>query len=552
MQHLNNRYRILIADDDRMTQRLLSSFLENLGYKVTSALEGNAALAEIQKCHYDLLISDVIMPGIDGVQLTKIIRNMDRYHNLPIILLSAKNSTCAKVEGFEALADDYVTKPFDFDELGARIKTQLRLKHLQEEIEHKNILLSKRNLELEAHLDIAKHFQRKLLPLDTKEIYGVEISSFYKPIDKVGGDIFDLIPLRDGRVGIFIGDVSGHGVPAAFLNIMLKMAVRSIVKEEEEVSPSNVLKKINSRIAAYTQDDEFVTALYATVDANNKMLYFASAGHPQGIILREKGGLIEPLESRGLCMGIMDNVTYEENALKLSPGDRIIYYTDGLTELRDSKGRMLGTRGLYEIVERCRAHQTLDKMVSGIVSEIERLCEDAAYEDDLTILCIEIRDTFCHSWSTRHFNIQDAIETLITPLTSLPTADTKDIKKVKIALQEAISNAVEHGNLELPPSLKNFDSDDTIYEELKRERMTDPTYGKKKVTAKYLIHDDKITYFIKDEGPGFNHKNVKDPTSPENIDRCYGRGIALMRMCMDEVSFSDKGNEIRLIKNFSS
>lgn len=551
------RYRILIADDDPMTQRLLKSFLGNLGYKVTSVMDGDAAIKEIQKGDYDLLISDLVMPGIDGIQLTKRIKNMAGYHNFPIILLSGKNSVSSKVEAFESLVNDYVTKPFDFDELAARIKTQLRLKRLQEEIEYKNRLLSKRNLELETHLDIARRIQRHYLPLDIEELQGVKIISFYRPIDKVGGDIFDLIPIRDGKIGVFIGDVSGHGVPAVFQNILLKMTLRSIVKEEkeeeeeeEEILPPEVLEKINRKVIPYLQCEDFITALYAIVDTNNRMLFFASAGHPRGILIRKKEEKIEFMEGRGLCMGVMDHVTYEGNAVKLSPGDRIILYTDGLIEVRNSQGKMVGTKGLYEIVSRCAREHSLDRMASTILHEIERYCGRKEYEDDITLLCLEMRDSFCQSWPTMNINTEDVIEKLMNPLSSLNRIDEKDIKKVRIALHEALTNAIEHGNLDMPPFLRYSDPLDMAYEKLKEIRQSNPKYRDKRVTTRYLIHDEGITYFIKDEGPGFDYKNIEDPTSPENIAKCYGRGIALIKMYMDEVSFNDKGNEITLTKRF--
>ncbi len=148
---------ILIADDDPMTHRLVKGFLNNIGYNVTSARNGNEALQELNKNHYDLLISDIEMPVLDGIELTKIIKKTGKLQNLPIIMISANNNIRTKLEAFDAHADDYVTKPFFFDELAARVKTQLRLKLLQDEVENKNRILNNRNRELEDNLDLAKY-----------------------------------------------------------------------------------------------------------------------------------------------------------------------------------------------------------------------------------------------------------------------------------------------------------------------------------------------------------------------------------------------------------
>src|SRR3972149_4753627 len=542
-------HNILIADDDPAIQRLLKDFLEGLGYKVTSAMDGDTAIMELQKNHYDLLISDVIMPGTDGIALIKIIRGMERYHNLPIIMLSGKSNTPTKVAAFESLADDYVTKPFDFDEIGSRVKTQLRLKQLQENLEEKNRLPLYRNLELHPHHAVEKHIQQQHHPLDVKEIYGIRISSIYKPVDKVGGDIFDLLPFGNGKIGIFIGDVSGHGVPSAFLNIVLRMLIHSIAREEA-VSPSRMLEKINNAIMPYLSEENFITASYGIIDVNHKLLHFASAGHPKAIIFRGKENKTIFMNGGGPCLGILEGVTFETHPVRLHAGDRLIYYTDGLIEAKSPGGKMLGTEGLCRMIEGSMEANGPGNIAAGIASRIEKFAGVDSYEDDLTVLCLEIEDAFYYSWYTKYINIQAAIDILLRPLTSEKRIDLKDIKKVRVALHEALSNAIEHGNLQIPASLKEGGCVEDLFERLKGERMANAVYASRKITAGYIKHDNDITYCIKDEGPGFDYKNVYDPTSPDNILKCYGRGIVLMRICMDEVSFNEKGNEIRLVKNF--
>ena len=119
-----------------------------------------------------------------------------------------------------------------------------------------------------------------------------------------------------------------------------------------------------------------------------------------------------------------------------------------------------------------------------------------------------------------------------------------------VALSEALYNALEHGNLGLHSSIMNEDLDEELADKLKKELLANPPYSKKKVTVKYIIDGNKITYSIEDDGNGFDPSNVADPTLPENITKCHGRGITLIKICMDEVSFNEKGNEIRMVKNF--
>jgi len=247
-------------------------------------------------------------------------------------------------------------------------------------------------------------------------------------------------------------------------------------------------------------------------------------------------------------MGVMDHVSYEANAISISPGDRIILYTDGLIEIKDSQGKILGTRGFSEIVGRCAIEPDIDRMKSRIIDEIEKFSGKKDYDDDVTLLCLELMDYFCQSWLTFDFNIDEVTERLIAPLSLYYSMDDRDIKGVKIAIYEALTNAIEHGNLDMPAFLRYSDPFERAYERFKEIRQSNPKYRNRKVTAGYLCHPDRITYFIKDEGSGFDHKNIEEPTSPENITRCHGRGIAMMKMYMDEIYFNDTGNEIRLVK----
>lgn len=550
MQYIKKN--ILIADDDPMTHRLVKGFLSNLGYHVTSVMNGNDALAELNKGRYNILISDIEMPGIDGIQLTVIIRNSENLRNLPIILLTASSNIHTKLEAFNASADDYVTKPFFFDELAARIKTQLRIKSLQEEIEQKNLILMNRNSELEINLEIARQIQTKLLPLDAKEINNVKISTFYKPSDKVGGDLFDVIPHKDGKVSIFIGDVAGHGVPAAFLNIILKMLLHSITKKEEAISPARVLEEINTEIMDYIHNDEFITAFYGIIDTNNNKLIYASAGNPPGLILHEKDREAEFVETKGFCLGFTRDFKIIERVVDLFPGDRLFLFTDGLMEIKNHDEELLGLDGLHEIIIKSGEKNNIQHMVSYIVEEAKVYNKGREYEDDITLLCFEMPDISHFTWSTGQIDIQHSVQTMTEPLTSRNLLPAEEIKKIKTALQEALYNAVDHGNLEIPDFVRGYSCDDTIYKKFKEKRLTNPKYAEKNIYAQYLIQDNKVSYIIKDEGRGFDHTKVKDPALPENITRCSGRGLALLKMIMDEVSFNNKGNEIRLVKYFIS
>ena len=158
-------------------------------------------------------------------------------------------------------------------------------------------------------------------------------------------------------------------------------------------------------------------------------------------------------------------------------------------------------------------------------------------------------DSYYCNWTTSNIDIDQSTSLLITPLKNKCCNDSRFVKKVKVAIYEALMNAIDHGNLEISYKSMNINCDEAMYELIKKERLTNPEYGNRKVTARYQVSDDRITYHIKDEGSGFNIRNIEDPTSPHNLEKCSGRGLALIKMYMDEVSFNDKGNEIIMTIN---
>ena len=265
---------------------------------------------------------------------------------------------------------------------------------------------------------------------------------------------------------------------------------------------------------------------------------------PKAIIMRKEGNRVSYIESRGLCLGFSSDASYTTNAVKLYPGDRIIYYTDGLPEMKDRHGRKLGSSGLINIIKRYSDEVNAGSLTAGIVRELELFSGNKEYEDDLTILCLEMTDSYYCNWTTSNIDIDQATRLLINPLKDKGCNDSMLIKRIQVAIYEALMNAIDHGNLEINSRCKNINCYEAAYELIKKERLADPEYGNRSIMAGYQVSDNRITYHIKDEGGGFDYMNIEDPTASHNLIKYSGRGIALIKMYMDEVSFNEKGNEI--------
>ncbi len=258
---------LLVVDDDEMNRVMLSRLLTRGGYAVTEASDGAAALELVEKHSFDLVLLDILMPGIDGLQVLENLRRTRSVAELPIIMATAEDSSSDVVRALKLGANDYVTKPLDFSVVLARVQTQLSLKRAKDELEATNARM-KRDLEAAAKV------QRALMPSSLPEVREFRFVWNFVPCDELGGDILDVFQLDEDRIGLYLLDVSGHGVRAALLSVTLnrllaQMAERSLQFEEaggsqreaQLLSPAEVAAQLNTR---FQMDDSPGAVQYFT------------------------------------------------------------------------------------------------------------------------------------------------------------------------------------------------------------------------------------------------------------------------------------------------
>lgn len=240
---------------------------------------------------------------------------------------------------------------------------------------------------LDHELKTVGNIQRSLLPISLPEIPGLEMAADYETSERAGGDYYDFFPLAHGRWGIFIADVSGHGIPAA-----VRMAITHAIahtRPDTEVSPSGMLSYLNSILERryIGQTGAFVTAFYAIYDSNSHRLSYSSAGHPPPRLARGEG--VSELNCRGgLPLGIEALATYPECEIKLHSGDRLVFYTDGVSEAFDKNRALFGTDPIdAAALADHDARQILDR----ILADLKRHVGDAAVADDRTLLVIDVK-----------------------------------------------------------------------------------------------------------------------------------------------------------------
>jgi len=379
--------------------------------------------------------------------------------------------------------------------------------------------LRQRDLRIQRELDLAREIQERMLPVFLPDVPGIKVAIRYTPTDKVGGDLYDIMELGSGCLGILVADVSGYGLPAALVMAMSKMAFKTFAANE--YSPKAVIAKVNANLCENTLEGQFLTAFFAILDSQTLRMKYVNASHCCPVLAR-KGGF-ELLDTDGLFVGMFDSASYEEKEVQLRAGDKLLFYTDGIVDAFSGNGRAFGRERLHDLIQR-HAESDVETLAALIVDSLEKHTGGRKAEDDITLVGLEIEPREAEQW--RLIIPSDPTELARVESAILPCLESKGYSQrclfaVRLAVEEAVINAIRHGN------------------------QLDKA---KKVTIDFSVDAEKATIVIADEGDGFDLAAVPDPTQDENLEVEHGRGIVLMRAYMDKVEYSKKGNVVTLVK----
>lgn len=400
---------ILVVDDNEMNRDMLSRRLSRRGHAVVVAESGEQAIEMLETETIDIVLLDVMMPGIDGFETLARIRQKHDASTLPVIMATARGETEDIVRALEAGANDYVTKPLDFPVVLARTQTQLSLKFAMDEVRRLKHKLQDRNQELEAaiaqqlrDLAAAARVQQSCLPSDNVKFDRGAFAWRYLPCDELGGDGLNIMRLDDEHVALYILDVTGHGVPAALLSVSVSHNLSATDSQYSMVvdaqgdgmkntaaSPASVAAALNRAFPTLDQTEQFFTLIYGIYHQPTRTVRFASAGHPPVYHLPAGSNRPVQLPGRGIPIGIMDDVTYEERSLVLGVGDRLLMYSDGVYEAANTAAELFGFQRLEEaIVE--TAGMPIEQSIDELISRVNAWSAGASQTDDITLILLEV------------------------------------------------------------------------------------------------------------------------------------------------------------------
>ena len=387
--------KLLVVDDNEMNRDMLSRRLERKGHTVERAEDGQTALDMIERLSFDAILLDIMMPGIDGIQVLKTIRETHSAAELPVIMVTAKDDSADVVRALKLGASDYITKPLDFPIVLARVQTQLSLKKAQSD-------LKSANQRMKQNLEAAARVQRALLPDTLPIIDRARFSCHCRPCHELGGDSLNVFEIDDRHIGMFILDVSGHGVPAALLAVTVTHALSvqmhqfSVLTDPSDsplgysiVRPAKVAKRLNTIYPMDPETLQYFTLLYGILDTRSNQFRFVSAGMP-GPIVSRCGEPPKIYDAPCVPIGLMEDSEYEQHVIDMKPGDRLYLHSDGLHEARNLAGEQFGRNRLLAAIDRARTIPFIES-IEVLMHEVLTWSGRNDLGDDASIVAAEIR-----------------------------------------------------------------------------------------------------------------------------------------------------------------
>ncbi len=368
---MSQRPHILVVEDNKTLRRLLEYRLSKV-YDVAVAENGQRALGAVEQRVPDLIVSDIMMPVMDGFALLAALRSDPSTQAIPFVFLTAKSDDLSRQKGLRKGVDDYLTKPFDVDRLITRVG---------QIVQRSQMYQSKLNSK------IGKDFSDRLLPKEMPREPGYRTLFFSRPKEDGGGDLFDWTRADDGSYLFTVGDIMGKGLQAKFYAFSFLSYIRSTIHAmlRETVSPAKLMTRVNEMlINDAVLEETFASLLLMRWEPTTNRVIYCNAGHCRPILVTPQGpGMVEHSD---LILGLDPTTVYQDRSLTLPPDSALLCYTDGLNEQVTTSGGMFGEGGVA-----MGAQQALhaEQPIHSLLSWLLRRSKEKHFEDDVLVFWLQ-------------------------------------------------------------------------------------------------------------------------------------------------------------------
>ncbi len=376
----SEREDILLVDDSPANLRLLAQILGERGYRVRAVTSGPRALASVEMAPPDMILLDIRMPEMDGYEVCRQLRVNPKTADIPVLFISALDDIQDKVAAFAAGGLDYITKPFQLEEVLARVETHLSLRQLQRN-------LQEANRRMEAELALAARVQASFIRRDLPVLPYWGLAAALIPAKLTSGDFYDAMALPGGALGIVMADVVDKGVGAALYMAMSCALLRAYLVEHPG-RPAQACQIVNERLLEYATADQFVTVFLGILDPGSGTLTYANAGHNPPLLLSVSGDApARWLVNSGPPLGTFEGVAWGAESVQTAPGDALILYTDGITEAESIAD------GFYEqerlaAAARAALGRPAEAIRDAILADVQRFTAGAPQADDMALMVL--------------------------------------------------------------------------------------------------------------------------------------------------------------------
>lgn len=555
--------KILIADDSNTDRLLLETILSRQGHQIITAVDGLDAIEVFKTGSPDIVLMDALMPRMDGFEAAAAIKELAGEDFVPIIFLTALHETDALVHCLEAGGDDFLTKPYNSIILEAKVKAFSRMQHMQQVLLHQRDQIAENNRRLLREQEVAKDVFDRVTHSGC--LNADNIQATISPMAIFNGDIALAGVSPSGNFFLMLGDFTGHGLNAAIGAMPLAQTFYEMLGKGFLLT--DILRGVNVKLFEVLPTDMFCCAIFVEINYREGTMLVWNGGLPDCQLLREGSGECLPLASGHLPLGIRPEHQFDDTvqSYEISPGDRLLLWTDGIFEISDSEGNLFGNKGLGDIV---KAYSTSKSLFSEINNGAAAFKDGAAALDDISLVEVTIVEpgqfqyqgpAFVSSraagegdWRL-NYELHPASLRHLNPLPQLLyiLMETPELRayggQIYTVLSELFTNALEHGLLELDSACKGETTGFARYYQQRDQRLADLQQGVISLGLDYRgdASGGRLVVSIEDTGKGFNFGLPLKKGLQQND--YSGRGLRLVAGLCDSVEYKGSGNAVEAI-----
>ncbi|WCR16247.1 PP2C family protein-serine/threonine phosphatase [Paracoccus seriniphilus] len=384
---------VIVADDDAVQRTYTSAVLRKLGYEPLEAEDGLKALDLVRKIGSQLLICDLDMPGLDGHQLARQVRQENRDRYVHILMVTGRDQRREREKALESGVDDFMAKPLDTASLTARVRSVSRLLRHEQLLAERNEAISRAKEQIEDDIRAAATAQRRLLPVAHAEVADCAFHSAFVPSNILSGDMYSYYELAPGLTAFYAVDVAGHGVNAALLSVALGHLLtaehfrQQVVDTDGNINPARLVHSLNARFFDQSSNDYF-TMFCGVLDHQANVLHYCQAGYPSPV-LAQRSGECHLIGEGGFPVALVAGMEFESHRIDFRPGQALVLVSDGAHEAENLEGEPFDDERVIATIRQRAADPSA--IPDNLVQALTQWRQGATLDDDLSVLVCERR-----------------------------------------------------------------------------------------------------------------------------------------------------------------